>query len=103
MSLDEITYVRSLPSRFFIRSQDRRMPTARRNSSASAPAGDRGLFHPELVHSATRDTLIQILSASADTCFISANRTCELGMRQTTGRVYESFVYALEESSREVK
>jgi D-lactate dehydrogenase len=66
-------------------------------------AGDRGLLHPELVHSATRDTLIQIQRASADTCFVSANRTCELGMRQTTGRVYESFVYALEESSREVK
>ena len=28
---------RSLPSRFFIRSHDRRIPTARRNSSASAP------------------------------------------------------------------
>jgi hypothetical protein len=42
-------------------------------------------------------------SASADTCFVSANRTCELGMRQTTGRVYESFVYALEGSSREIK
>jgi D-lactate dehydrogenase len=66
-------------------------------------AGDRGLLHPELVHSATRDTLIQIQGASADTCFVSANRTCELGMRQTTGRIYESFVYALEESSREIK
>ena len=28
---------RSLPSRFFIRSQERRIPTARRSSSASAP------------------------------------------------------------------
>jgi D-lactate dehydrogenase len=62
-------------------------------------AGDRGLLHPELVHSATRDTLVQIQSFKEDTCFVSANRTCELGMRQTTGRVYESFIYALEEAT----
>jgi D-lactate dehydrogenase len=63
-------------------------------------AGDRGLLHPELVHSATRDTLVQIQGSPNDTVFVSANRTCELGMRQTTGRVYESFIYALEESTR---
>ena len=63
-------------------------------------AGDRGLLHPELVHSATRDTLVQIQSSGEDTCFISANRTCELGMRQTTGKVYESFIYTLEEATR---
>ena len=57
-------------------------------------AGDRGLLHPELVHSATRDTIVQIQSSGDDTCFVSANRTCELGMRQTTGKVYESFIYA---------
>ena len=61
-------------------------------------AGDRGLLHPELVHSATRDTIVQIQSSGDDTCFVSANRTCELGMRQTTGKVYESFIYALEEA-----
>lgn len=64
-------------------------------------AGDRGLLHPELVHSATRDTLTQIQTSQDDTRFISANRTCELGMRQATGRVYESFIYSLEEATRE--
>jgi hypothetical protein len=34
------------------------------------------------------------------TRFISANRTCELGMRQATGRAYESFIYSLEEATR---
>lgn len=63
-------------------------------------AGDRGLLHPELVHSATRDTLVQIQSSAEDTCFVSANRTCELGMRQATGKVYESFIYSLEEATR---
>jgi D-lactate dehydrogenase len=64
-------------------------------------AGDRGLLHPELVHSATRDTLTQIQTSGDGTRFISANRTCELGMRQATGRVYESFIYSLEEATRE--
>ena len=64
-------------------------------------AGDRGLLHPELVHSSTRDTLTQIQTSQDDTRFISANRTCELGMRQATGRVYESFIYSLEEATRE--
>jgi D-lactate dehydrogenase len=63
-------------------------------------AGDRGLLHPELVRSATRDTLVQIQSSGDDVCFVSANRTCELGMRQTTGKVYESFIYAVEELTR---
>jgi len=63
-------------------------------------AGDRGLLHPELVHSATRDTLVQIQNFGDGTCFVSANRTCELGMRQTTGKVYESFIYVLEEATR---
>jgi D-lactate dehydrogenase len=63
-------------------------------------AGDRGLLHPELVHSATRDRLTQIQTSRDDTWFVSANRTCELGMRQTTGRVYESFINTLEEATR---
>jgi FAD binding domain len=63
-------------------------------------AGDRGLLHPELVLSATRDTLVQIQSSGNDTRFVCANRTCELGMRQATGKVYESFIYALEEATR---
>ena len=62
-------------------------------------AGDRRLLHPELVHSATRDTLVEIQGSGDDTYFVSANRTCELGMRQTTGKVYESFIYALEEAT----
>jgi D-lactate dehydrogenase len=50
--------------------------------------------------SATGDTLVKIQSSGDDTCFVSANRTCELGMRQATGKVYESFIYALEEATR---
>jgi D-lactate dehydrogenase len=58
-------------------------------------AGDRGLLHPELVRSATRDEKAELDSVSAD-AYISGNRTCEMGMRHATGRPYESFVFALE-------
>jgi D-lactate dehydrogenase len=62
-------------------------------------AGDRGLLHPELVVSATREVKA-ILDAYPAEAYISANRTCEMGLRHATGRPYESFVFLLEELSR---
>ena len=62
-------------------------------------AGDRGLLHPELVVSATREIRSVLDQAPAD-AYISANRTCEMGLRQATGRPYESFIFLLEELSR---
>jgi D-lactate dehydrogenase len=62
-------------------------------------AGDRGLLHPELVVSATRDECESIEGIDAD-AYLSANRTCEMGMRHATGKPYESFVFALEQLTR---
>ena len=62
-------------------------------------AGDRGLLHPELVVSATRDTKYALDANRADG-YISANRTCEMGLLHATGRPYQSFVFLLEELSR---
>jgi D-lactate dehydrogenase len=62
-------------------------------------AGDRGLLHPELVQSATRDEKESLAQNPAD-AYLSANRTCEMGMRLATGHPYESFVYLLENLSR---
>jgi D-lactate dehydrogenase len=62
-------------------------------------AGDRGLLHPELVVSATREVKAVLDAYPAD-AYISANRTCEMGLRHATGRPYESFVFLLEELSR---
>jgi D-lactate dehydrogenase len=62
-------------------------------------AGDRGLLHPELVISATRE-IKAVLDAYPAEAYISANRTCEMGLRHATGRPYESFVFLLEELSR---
>jgi D-lactate dehydrogenase len=62
-------------------------------------AGDRGLLHPELVVSATREVKA-VLDAHPAEAYVSANRTCEMGLRHATGLPYESFVFLLEELSR---
>lgn len=62
-------------------------------------AGDRGLLHPELVVSSTREVKA-VLDAHPADAYVSANRTCEMGLRHATGRPYESFVFLLEELSR---
>jgi hypothetical protein len=65
-------------------------------------AGDRGLLHPELVVSATRE-ITSVLNARPAEAYLSANRTCEMGLQHATGRPYESFVFLLVELSRPVE
>ncbi len=72
---------------------------ARTGRHATFRAGDRGLLHPELVTSATRDEKAGLDETPAQ-AYLSANRTCEMGLRQATGRPYESFVFLLEELTR---
>jgi D-lactate dehydrogenase len=62
-------------------------------------AGDRGLVRPELLRSALRDMICELEGREFDAC-LSSNRTCEIGMQQTTGRPYESFLISLEELTR---
>lgn len=62
-------------------------------------AGDRALLHPELVVSATREEKAALDRTPAD-AYLSANRTCEMGMEQATGKDYESFIFRLEEATR---
>jgi D-lactate dehydrogenase len=62
-------------------------------------AGDRGLLHPELVVSATREIKSDLDDRPAD-AYLSANPTCEMGLRHATGRAYDSFVFPLEELTR---
>jgi D-lactate dehydrogenase len=68
-------------------------------ASCCGTAGDRGLLHPELVQSATKDERESVAEKPAD-AYLSANRTCEMGMRLATGHPYESFVFLLENLSR---
>src|ERR1700693_6261021 len=62
-------------------------------------AGDRGLLHPELVVSATREEKAY-LDTHPTEVYLSANRTCEMGLQQATGKPYESFIFALEMITR---
>jgi D-lactate dehydrogenase len=62
-------------------------------------AGDRGLLHPELVRSATREEAAYASEHPAD-LYLSANRTGEMGLLHATGRPYESFLFELEALTR---
>lgn len=64
-------------------------------------AGDRGLLHPELVASATREEMASVHSGDFD-CFVSDNRTCEMGLEMESGKAYESIAVLLERVSRPV-
>jgi D-lactate dehydrogenase len=62
-------------------------------------AGDRGLLHPELAWSATREEAAEVAALDAD-AYLSANRTCEIGLHHVTGRPCESVINQLEKGSR---
>ncbi len=62
-------------------------------------AGDRGWLHPELPQSALGELARELEGHAYDAC-VSSNRTCEVALREVTGRPYSSFVLALEELTR---
>lgn len=67
-------------------------------------AGDRGMLHPELTASATAAEASEVIKADAGhggfDAFVSANRTCEIGMSRATGKPYRHVVEVLEELTR---
>jgi D-lactate dehydrogenase len=67
-------------------------------------AGDRGLHQPELPASALcgleEELGARALEDGPIGAFLSSNRTCEIALREVTGRPYESFVCALERLTR---
>lgn len=64
-------------------------------------AGDRGLLHPELTASATRE---QGAGVRANFCsaHASTNRTCEIGMTRATGEPYHHVIDLLEQVTRPI-
>lgn len=60
-------------------------------------AGDRGLLHPELVSSATREERATLPDADH---YVASNRTCEIGLTHATGRPYDSIYLLLESATR---
>jgi D-lactate dehydrogenase len=68
-------------------------------STCCGMAGDRGLLHPELPASAMRDAAAELAALKIDE-HVCSNRTCEIGLQQTTGAPYASFVLLLERLTR---
>ena len=62
-------------------------------------AGDRGISHPELTASATRQEAAELQGRTFD-AYLSSNRTCEIGMTRATGRPYGSIINALDRATR---
>jgi len=62
-------------------------------------AGDRGLTHPELTASATEKETAEILKKDFGG-YYSSNITCEIGMKEATGKDYVSIVYLVEKATR---
>ncbi|MFE9385891.1 FAD-binding and (Fe-S)-binding domain-containing protein [Streptomyces sp. NPDC007025] len=70
------------------------------DAGCCAFAGDRGLLHEELTASATAREAAEVNRRSYDT-YLSANRTCEIGLDHATGnRGYHSVLQELELATR---
>ena len=59
-------------------------------------AGDRGMLHPELTESATARETAQLRAREFDV-YLSANRTCEIGMQRATGKPWRHVLSVLAE------
>ena len=68
------------------------------NLGCCAFSGDRGLLYPELTASATEKETAEVLAKNYDG-YYSSNITCEMGMREATGKDYVSIVYLVEKAS----
>lgn len=67
-------------------------------------AGDRGLLHPELTEGATELEADEVARIERErgpfAAYVSANRTCEMGMSRATSRPYRHVLEVLEEVTR---
>jgi len=62
-------------------------------------AGDRGFLVPELTESATQQEAAEVKARKHDGYF-SSSRTCEIGMTRSTGEIYRSYMYLIEQATR---
>jgi D-lactate dehydrogenase len=63
-------------------------------------AGDRGFLFPELTEAATRREADELQAGRHDG-YYSSSRTCEIGMTRATGKVYRSYLYLVEQATRQ--
>jgi D-lactate dehydrogenase len=63
-------------------------------------AGDRGFLFPELTEAATRAEADELRGTAQDG-YYSSSRTCEIGMSRATGQIWVSYLYLLEQATRQ--
>jgi D-lactate dehydrogenase len=63
-------------------------------------AGDRGFLFPELTASATSREAAEVRAGTHDGHF-SSSRTCEIGLTRATGQIYRSYLFLLEDATRD--
>lgn len=57
------------------------------------------MLHKELTETATVHEAAEVTAGTFD-AYLSANRTCEIGMQYVTGRPYQSVLLELERATR---
>jgi D-lactate dehydrogenase len=57
------------------------------------------MLHKELTETATMHEAAEVVAREFD-AYLSANRTCEIGMQHATGRPYQSVLIELERATR---
>ena len=78
---------------------ERFRPEVPAGAACCGTAGDRVMLHPELVESATREEREGLDAGNYD-AFVSANRTCEMGLQMIAEKPFESIAALLERASR---
>lgn len=70
-------------------------------SGCCGMAGDRGFYYPRLTASATHDEAAEVLACdheSVNKGYYSSGKTCEMAMREATGKNYQSVLYLLKDT-----
>jgi D-lactate dehydrogenase len=62
-------------------------------------AGDRGMLHPELTASATREEAAEVNARPFD-AYVTSNHPCSIGLHRATGKPWRAFTTVLEELTR---
>ncbi len=69
------------------------------DAGCCAFAGDRGMLRPELTAAATAPEAAEVAEREY-AAYVSANRTCEIGMTRATNRPYQHVLEVLEQATR---
>ena len=70
-----------------------------KHAGCCAFAGDRGMLHPELTASATREEAVEVNGRDFD-AYLTSNHPCAIGLHRATAKPWRIFTTVLEELTR---